>query len=65
MYMVSRVDTNIPPTTAVPIAIRWLQPSPEAKASGINPRMVVLNPNGRLEPVNSYTICVRWQMYNC
>ena len=40
MYMVSRVDTNIPPTTAVPIAIRWLQPSPEAKASGINPRMV-------------------------
>ena len=40
MYIVSKVDTNIPPTTAVPIAMRWLQPSPEANASGINPKMV-------------------------
>ena len=31
MYIVSRVDTTIPPTTAVPMAIRWLQPSPVAK----------------------------------
>ena len=26
--MVRKVDTNIPPTTAVPMAIRWLAPSP-------------------------------------
>ncbi len=35
MYMVSKVDTSIPPTTAVPMAIRWLAPSPVANASGI------------------------------
>ena len=40
MYIVSRVDTSIPPTTAVPMAMRWLQPSPVAKASGINPSTV-------------------------
>ena len=40
MYIVRNVDTNIPPTTAVPMAMRWLQPSPEANANGINPRMV-------------------------
>jgi len=40
MYIVRRVETTIPPTTAVPIAIRWLQPSPEAKASGISPKTV-------------------------
>ena len=40
MYIVSRVDTTIPPTTAVPMAIRWLQPSPVANASGISPKTV-------------------------
>lgn len=40
MYMVSKVETSIPPTTAVPMAIRWLAPSPVAKARGINPNMV-------------------------
>ena len=40
MYIVRRVETTIPPTTAVPIAIRWLQPSPVAKASGISPKTV-------------------------
>ena len=40
MYIVSRVDTSIPPTTAVPMAIRWLQPSPVANANGSNPNMV-------------------------
>ena len=38
--MVRKVDTNIPPTTAVPMAIRWLAPSPVANASGIKPNTV-------------------------
>ena len=38
--MVRKVDTTIPPTTAIPMAIRWLQPSPVAKAKGINPKTV-------------------------
>ena len=40
MYIVRNVDTSIPPTTAVPIAILWFAPSPVAMASGRRPRMV-------------------------
>mgnify|MGYP007087752574 CR=1 FL=1 len=40
MYIVISVEISIPPTTAVPMAIRWLQPSLVAKASGISPNMV-------------------------
>ena len=40
MYIVSNVDTSIPPTTAVPMAMRWLHPSPVANASGISPSTV-------------------------
>ena len=40
MNMVRNVDTSIPPTTAVPIAMRWLAPSPVANAKGISPNTV-------------------------
>lgn len=40
MYIVRTVETSIPPTTATPIAIRWLHPSPDAKARGMSPRTV-------------------------
>ncbi len=37
---VSKVDTSMPPTTAIPMAIRPLQPSPEAKTRGSSPNIV-------------------------
>ena len=40
MYSVMIVETSMPPTTAIPIVIRPLAPSPVAKASGSSPRMV-------------------------
>ena len=40
MYIVKMVDMIIPPTTAVPIAIRPLQPSPVAYIKGIRPSTV-------------------------
>ena len=37
---VKKVDTNIPPTTATPMAIRPWAPSPVAYTNGTKPRMV-------------------------
>ena len=37
---VKKVDTNIPPTTATPMAIRPWAPSPVAYTNGTRPRMV-------------------------
>ena len=39
-YMVIMVEMSMPPTTAVPMAIRPLHPSPVAYISGKRPRMV-------------------------
>lgn len=40
MNNVRNVETIIPPTTAIPIAIRPCAPSPEAYTNGTNPRIV-------------------------
>ena len=37
---VRNVETIMPPTTAIPIAIRPCAPSPEAYTSGTNPKIV-------------------------